>query len=232
MAGVLRGLTLTAMDLPGHGRAPDWDGVSDLHALATASATALAAALGQGGPIDLLGHSFGGTVALRIALTRPDLVRSLTLFEPVFFAAARADPSFAAFTLRQAEVTRLVDHGDRLGALRLFHADWGAGDALETLPERIQSYMRDRMPLVTALNGVLGEDAAHMLRPGGLEAVAVPVLLVGGSASPPITGAIHRALMQRLPQAKAVSMPGLGHMAPVTHASTLAPAVQDHLARS
>lgn len=229
MAGVLQGVTLTAMDLPGHGRAPDWDGVSDLHALATGSAVAMAEALGQGGPIDLLGHSFGGTVALRLALTRPDLVRSLTLFEPVFFAAAHADPSFADFTRHHAEVTRLVAAGDNLGALRLFHADWGAGQPLESLPERIQSYMRDRMPLIPALNGVLGEDGAHMLRPGGLEAIAVPVLLAGGSTSPQITAAIHKALAQRLPCARVLSLPGLGHMAPVIDAGALAPLVQAHL---
>lgn len=41
----------------------------------------------------------GGPVALRIALERPELVRSLTLVEPVIFAAAKAaqDPAYAAF---------------------------------------------------------------------------------------------------------------------------------------
>lgn len=35
------------------------------------------------GPLDLVGHSFGGGIALRMGATRPDLVRSLTLVSPV-----------------------------------------------------------------------------------------------------------------------------------------------------
>ena len=34
-----------------------------------------------GGPIDLLGHSMGGSMALRFTLARPDLVRSLILMD-------------------------------------------------------------------------------------------------------------------------------------------------------
>jgi lipase len=45
----------------------------------------------QGQPVDVIGHSFGGTVALRLAVERPDLVRSLVLIEPVFVAALLAD---------------------------------------------------------------------------------------------------------------------------------------------
>jgi pimeloyl-ACP methyl ester carboxylesterase len=85
----LSGVTVTAIDQIGHGKAEAWDGKTDLHGAATAAAVLMAERLGQGQPIDLMGHSFGGTVALRMALTRPDLVRSLTLVEPVIFAAAR-----------------------------------------------------------------------------------------------------------------------------------------------
>jgi pimeloyl-ACP methyl ester carboxylesterase len=77
LAEGLSGVTVTAINQIGHGKAADWDGVSDLHAAATAAAVRMAEALGQGQPIDVMGHSFGGTVALRVALTRPDLVRSL-----------------------------------------------------------------------------------------------------------------------------------------------------------
>jgi pimeloyl-ACP methyl ester carboxylesterase len=34
------------------------------------------------GPVDLVGHSYGGNVAARVALARPDLVRRLVLLEP------------------------------------------------------------------------------------------------------------------------------------------------------
>jgi lipase len=38
-----------------------------------------------GGPVHLIGHSFGGAVALAVAITMPQAVRSLTLIEPAAF---------------------------------------------------------------------------------------------------------------------------------------------------
>ena len=78
-------LTLTAFDLPGHGRSGDWgpeDG--EVQTLTTRIAETFVTAP----PMDIIGHSFGATAALRLAMERPDLVRSLVLYEPVFFAAA------------------------------------------------------------------------------------------------------------------------------------------------
>jgi lipase len=44
------------------------------------------------GPVHLIGHSFGATVALRLAIEAPERVASLTLIEPVLFAAAPDGP--------------------------------------------------------------------------------------------------------------------------------------------
>src|SRR4029079_397981 len=44
---------------------------------------------GLGQPFHLVGHSYGGALALRIALQWPGLVRSLTLFEPAMFHLLR-----------------------------------------------------------------------------------------------------------------------------------------------
>ena len=74
LAEALSGVAITATDQVGHGRAEAWDGQSSLHDRVTADSIAVAEHLGQGAPIDLFGHSFGGTVALRIALQRPDLL--------------------------------------------------------------------------------------------------------------------------------------------------------------
>lgn len=229
LAERLTGVTLTATDQPGHGRAADWDGVSDLHKVATEGSIAIAERLGHGHSIDLIGHSFGGTVALRVALQRPDLVRSLTLIEPVLFAAAHADPAFAAFQTHHARVVERLQAGDHVAALRLFQADWGAGEALESLPEKTRTYMLDRIALIGAQNAVLMEDTAGLLRGGSLEELRVPVLLIEGGNSPAIIGAIHTALAARLPNVQRLVVQGAGHMLPITHPQLVAPAVQAHL---
>jgi lipase len=229
LAAQMAGLTLTATDHIGHGRAADWDGQSDLHAEATAATIAMAERLGQGHLVDLMGHSFGGTVALRVALTRPDLLRSLILVEPVIFAAARSAPAYTAFRARHMEFARLIRSGQREDALRRFHGDWGTGETLEALPDRTRTYMLDRIHLIEAQNPVLLDDAADLLRPGGLETLTVPVLLIDGALSPPIIAAVHAALARRLPCVQRLSVAGAGHMVSITHPGEVAKVVQAHL---
>lgn len=222
------GVTLTALDQPGHGRNLDWDGVQDLHSQATAEATELAKLLAGGGQIDLFGHSFGGTLALRIALENPGLVRSLMLVEPVLFAAAKSSPEYKAMALGQTDLPALIAE-DRVEAAARFHAVWGTGEALADLPERQQRYIIDRIHLIPATNPALVEDNAHLLDEGRLEGLDIPVLLVEGSQSPTVISAIHRALGARLPRSKRLVIEGAGHMAPITHAAALAPAIRAHL---
>lgn len=214
------GICLTAPDLPGHGRSDPWLGTEDLHSVATRMATALADQIG--GPLDLIGHSFGATIALRLALERPDLVQRLILIEPVLFAAAQAvnAPEFLAFAAEyQAVDAAMEDHPEQAAAL--FHGRWGVG-AFAALPEAQRAYMTARMPLVRAQNPVLLQDVAQMLAPGRLEALARPTLLIEGGDSPPVIAAIHRALADRLPMARRHVVAGAGHMLPITHPAEVA----------
>lgn len=228
----LSGVTVTATDAPGHGRAADWLPEQDMHARAFAESVAMIEALG-GGPVDLMGHSFGGTVALRIAVARPDLVRSLTLVEPVIFAAANAahDPAYAPFRAAHLQFAALVQSGHREEAAALFHAQWGTGDRFADLPERSRAYMLARIHLIVAQNPVLLDDTAGILRPGGLEALKIPVLLIDGAESPPIIEAVQSALAARFTDVARLTVPAAGHMVSITHATTVAPAVQAHLDR-
>lgn len=227
----LHGVTVTAMDFEGHGRARDWDGKSDLHADATADAIVMAESIGQGQPVDLFGHSFGGTVALRVALERPDLVRSLMLVEPVLFAAAKAanHPEWPPFIEDHRAFGAAVMAGNRDAAAAQFHAMWGAGEAFSDLPQRMQDYIRDRIHLIVAPWNVILDDAPQLLAQGRLEAVKVPVLLAEGGGSPAIIDAINSALAGRLPQVCRLTIAGAGHMLPISHVADLAPAVQRHL---
>lgn len=228
LAERLHGVTVTAIDQPGHGRAADWDGREEIHGLTTRIATVMAEMVGEGGPVDLIGHSFGGTVCLRLAEERPDLVRSLTLVEPVIFAAARAEPEYPAFRARHEEVAAVMAR-DRVAAAAMFHGDWGTGERLEDLPERPRTYILDRIHHIAAQNPVLLDDAAGIAAPGRLEGIGVPVLLVEGADSPPIIDAVQRVLVARLPRASRLIVPGAGHMVPITHPDVVARAVQAHL---
>lgn len=228
LAEAVRGVTVTAFDQPGHGRSGDWDGSGDYHALATRIAVALAGGLGSGQPVDLFGHSFGGTVALRMAVERPDLVRSLTLFEPVLFAAARDRAEFVPFQASHLELVQLLADGDRTGAAALFQGQWGTG-AFADLPDRQRSYITDRIHLIAAQNPVLLDDAAGLLQPGRLEAVRVPVLLIEGGQSPAIIGAVQSVLARRMPRVTRRVVPEAAHMVPITHPLAVAAAVQTHL---
>ncbi len=234
LAEHLGGITLTATDQPGHGRAADWDGRTELHGITTHASIAMAEHLGQGAPIDLLGHSFGGTVALRVALERPDLVRSLTLIEPVIFAAARAaeHPAYTPFRAAHLAFADLVRNGQRSQAAALFHGDWGNGVPFADLPAKTRAYMEDRIHFIVMQNPVLLDDTAGLLRYMGLESLGISVLLLAGTESPPIIAAVHHELARRLPQVQCVTLPGAGHMLPITHAAAVAPLVQAHLAAS
>lgn len=230
----LSGVTVTATDQPGHGRAPDWDGITDLHGLTTRQSVEMADILSNGAPIDLVGHSFGATIALRMALERPDLVRSMVLIEPPLFAAARASGSAAFVPFRAAHlaVAQALHDGRAQDAAAMFHGQWGNGTAFADLPARQQRYMVDRIHFVVSQNPVLLEDEAGLLRHLGLESMGIPVLMVEGASSPPIVKAVQDELGRRLPNVTRLAVPGAGHMVPITHPAAVAKSVLAHLAKT
>lgn len=222
-AGVARALaehmTVTAFDLPGHGQSAPWEGRGEIQAVSTAIAADL-----LDGPADILGHSFGATVALRLAVEHPGRVRSLCLYEPVFFAVALADrpemrPEHEA---EMAEYRAGMAAGDMARAARGFLHVWGDGAGWDALPPASRARIAAQMPLIEAAHGTLYEDAGGMLASGALSRLAAPVLLMEGARSPAIIGAINAGLAARLPEARRATIAGAGHMGPVTRPQAVA----------
>ena len=209
----------TLFDLPGHGRSADWDGTTDYHALTTGIAAGLAAPGSH-----LIGHSFGATVALRLAVERPDLVSRLTLIEPVFFAAARDEPEYAAHLAGFAPFFAAMAQGDLTGASRAFTDVWG-DSGWDSLSMSAQAGIARRIHMIAATAPVFDNDTAGLLHPSGIAAIKVPVTLIQGTQSPAIIGAVHRSLARLMPQARQIVVPGAGHMVAATHADDVVKAM-------
>ena len=217
--------SMVAFDLPGHGRSADWDDRGEMSAVCAGIAADFAA---RDAPMDVIGHSFGGVVALRLAMTRPDLVRSLVMIEPVFFAAGlQTRPEACAQHLKEKRAfeAAMAAHDLPLAA-RGFIGAWGGGRPWDSFGPGAQARIAAQMPLIAAAGPALYDDAGGMLAPGALEDVDIPALLLEGSAAPAIIPAINGALAARLPRARRGVIEGAGHMSVATHPEQVSAEVQ------
>nr|WP_241865386.1 alpha/beta fold hydrolase [Paracoccus salsus] len=218
-------IDLRGFDMPGHGRSDAWTPGPEDPDYHTAVTRIAASFISR--PLDLIGHSMGATVALRIAVAAPEAVRSLTLIEPVLFAAA-GDSEQAR---RDQRMNDLLAEGRTEEATRAFLAQWGA-QGLDELPAVMRQEMQDRIALVSATGPTLSDDRARILRPGGLEAIAAPVLLISGTDSPSVIHAIADQLASRLPDVGRANVPDAGHMLPLTHPDKVAGLISVNLDRA
>jgi pimeloyl-ACP methyl ester carboxylesterase len=100
------------------------------------------------GPVYLVGRSYGGTVAVRVALQHPELVRAVFVQEPSIAAAAVADPDAQGILKKErggmAPAREAAKAGKANEATHLF-ADWTNGQpgGFDTLPPETRSMHLD-----------------------------------------------------------------------------------------
>jgi len=174
------------------------------------------------GRFHLVGHSYGGALAMRLALSQPGRVLSLVMFEPTLFAlleqqqpggAAAAGIARAAGAAAQA-----VALGDLDSAGRVFIDYWMGDGTWQAMPAERRSSTADAMrPIGTWAQALFAETATL----NDIARLPMPVMLMGGSRSQASAREVLRLLRQALPQARAVTLPDVGHMGPVTHAEAV-----------
>jgi pimeloyl-ACP methyl ester carboxylesterase len=178
----------------------------------------------------LVGHSFGGAIALKAALSNRGRLLSLVLYEPVLFSVLVADaPESAAareILAVRDETIRLVDQGALDAAAERFVNYWtGEGTWAATPGNR-------RQAIATATRAAKAEWHALFSEPTPLHAFAsvdVPTLLLTGTNSKESARAVARLLTAVLPQVRVEEIEGVGHMAPVTHPEWVNPLIERFL---
>lgn len=225
----LEGLAMVAIDLPGHGGTA-YD--PDLEVQAQAVETAIAVLEG-GEPAHVMGHSFGATIALRVAIARPDLVMSLSLYEPVYFSLlASGDPAaHAEETDASKPFTDCVIAKDWRGAAEAFLARWGTGAKLADMPELDQRFILSVMPYLAAEANPIIDTIAGDAVLASLPDVKTPCLLMEGARSPVVISQVNAVLATAMPNVQRLVLKNAGHMGPITHASEVADAINRFIQR-
>ncbi|WP_157888329.1 alpha/beta fold hydrolase [Neptunicoccus sediminis] len=215
-------MTMVAVDLPGQGKSPMPDPARDYQTQCVEACIALVEQ--SGGPQDLVGHSFGATVALRLAALRPDLVRSLVLFEPVYFGLLRdaGHPVYDSMQSDEGAFNTAIAQGDMMKAAELFLSRWGLPGEWERLPEAARKVMSERMWVIPAQHLAIIDDSDIRMRLHELEEVACPTLVIRGGDSPEVMTAVTKVISDTMPDCELDVLEGAGHMLPITHAAQCA----------
>jgi len=220
-------LHMVAVDHPGHGRSPAWDERRFLHDQATEFARdALPAGTTQ---VDLVGHSFGGSVALRLALENPARVRSLTLIEPVLFSTLKGTQEYGDLLAQAAPLKALIDSGQREEASRAFTDLWGNGTSWGDLPDNQRAYIKQCIHLIPASWPTLHFDADGHFSPDRLATLQCPVQIIRGDQSPKDIALVHVGLAKAFGIEDNI-VKGAGHMVPISHPQAVAGLIRSFLA--
>ena len=193
LAAHLGEVSMLAPDLIGHGRS-SWDAPWTIDANVAALAALVDAEVG--GPLVVVGHSFGGAIALALSAARPDLVSALVLLDPAVGLDGRwmreiADEMFGS-----------PDYADRDEArAEKLNGSWGevAAHDPKVLEDELDEHLVDRpdgrvgwrigLPAIMAY-------WSELTRPANMPTSGVPTTLVRAARTQPpyVTDELTRGL--------------------------------------
>jgi pimeloyl-ACP methyl ester carboxylesterase len=181
------------------------------------------------GPVHLVGHSFGGAVALRLASMYPERIASLTVYEPVWLALLFENGVNKDEIREVNRVQKALSSNTRFGQLRgaqEFINYWADGDGWTHLDVPQQDRLASLTTKVAAEFGALMAAAPATQE---LYRLNIPVRLLCGTKTRSMARQISELLAEIVPGVEYFRLDGLAHMAPVTHADDVNPMIVQHI---
>jgi pimeloyl-ACP methyl ester carboxylesterase len=199
------GYRVVAMDFPGFGEAPPaqeeapWsDVVQTMDALNLDRAA-------------LVGNSFGGAVALRVAVVAPERAVAIALVSAPPPDLEPSDELKAAWDAEESALER----GDIEGAVGAVVDAWMLADAPTALRDRVAAMQRRAFEVQVAAGRVTEAQDPIDAHPGALGTLAIPALVAAGELDMPDFRPGAEALAEQLRHARHVVISRAGHLAPL-----------------
>jgi len=174
-----------------------------------------------GVPDVLAGHSYGGVVALAVALRGHARPRALALFEPVATPILLATGDSQAFTSMKALLDGYISafEGGDLQAARTMVDFWFGPGAYEKLPGPVRDF-------IVKNTGANVHDVRATFReryaPDVIGRLDVPVWVVYGSKSPDVSYRIASTLVAMTAKGSLLKVDGATHALTATHSAEVA----------
>jgi len=176
--------------------------------------------LGQEGPVDILGHSYGGYLGLHLAEKHPERVRKIAAHEPTAWG-----------TLVETRRQELIDDFAKVNDvffgeetetetfLRHFVDYWNTPGFWDAMPEHRKEGWRGLYPKVSAEARLLCKETTPL---DFYRQIPHPTRITLSPETPPHHFAVVTQLVEAMPKAEVVIVPG-GHMGVLTHPQEVLP---------
>jgi pimeloyl-ACP methyl ester carboxylesterase len=181
----------------------------------------------------LVGHSYGGGVALKLASCHAHRLKSLTLIEPSSFHLLRQSTFHADAFAEIQGVADKVSHevmcGNHQRAMQHFIDYWcGAGTWASFDDVRKAKFSRLSVHVCHHFRALF-EEAATL---EDYARVNVPTLIICGTQSPVPARVLTRLINEALPSARHATIAWAGHMSPITHPAEVNRLIKKHLTKA
>ncbi|HKY86894.1 MAG TPA: alpha/beta hydrolase [Pseudorhodoplanes sp.] len=176
----------------------------------------------------LLGHSYGGLVAIKAAMTSREKLSSLILMEPSCFHLLEQEkqPEYEEITSLRDQQRAHESRGEAAEAARVFIEYWIGPDAWTAMPARRKELMMLGVP---KLNEDWPGTLEHQTRLADYSSLSLPTLLMRAKDTRRPSFRIVDLLHPVLPNATLVEIASGGHMSPLTNPEPVNEAVDRFL---